>query len=138
MRRRFAVTATRTTGGIVLGVVLELVELVGVVVALGLLIDFDSPATPTPRTSSRRPTTTRGHSHGLSRLGPLVALVATLRGNTALGPVAVRRTRVPSGSPVRLIGVTVRPHTRLLLHMRLLRLGGGMRLGRRVRVELLG
>ncbi|WP_405643730.1 hypothetical protein [Streptomyces sp. NBC_00019] len=126
MRRRFAITATRTTVGTVLVVVLELV---GVVVALGLLIDFGSPATPAPapRTSSRRPTTTRGHTHGLSRLGPLVGPVAALRGTAALGPVAVRRVRVPSGSPVRLVGATVRP--RLLL-------GGGIRLGR-VRVELL-
>ncbi|WUE90874.1 hypothetical protein OG381_16635 [Streptomyces sp. NBC_00490] len=115
MRRRFAVTATRTTGGIALGVVLELVG-VGVVVALGLLIDLDRSATPAPRTSSRRPTTTRGHIQGLG-LGPVAAL-RTLRGTTALGPVAVR-----------LIGVTIHPRTRLLL-------GSGIRLGR-VRVELL-
>ncbi|MCX5363920.1 hypothetical protein OG864_35145 [Streptomyces sp. NBC_00124] len=118
MRRRFAITATRTTDGTVGTVLVVVLELVGVVVALGLLIDFGSSATPAPapRTSSRRPTTTRGHAQGLG-LGPVAAL-RTLRGTAALGPVAVR-----------LIGVTIHPRTRLLL-------GGGIRLGR-VRVELL-
>ncbi|MFF4268560.1 hypothetical protein [Streptomyces sp. NPDC001536] len=118
MRRSLAITTTRATTGTALVVVLELV---GVVVALGLLIHLGSPATPTPRTSSRRPTTTHRHTHGLGHLGGLAALRA-LRHTAGLDPVAVRRTHV------RLMSSTVHPH---------LLLGDGIRLSR-VRVELLG
>lgn len=93
MRRRFAVAATPATGGAVRFFVLELV---GVVVALWLLVDFRNPATPAPRTPSRRPTTTHGHDHGFFGLG-LIPVTAVVRPRIHLllgGGIRLGRVRV--------------------------------------------